>query len=126
MSSIEGKVILVTGGASGIGLAYVKELLANGAKVRFRHPEFFVKNRDEILDGSVNLSLFDGITSLRWVLNINFYNFTQGITIVDIDEDSGRKAVADFSAEYGPGKVTFVKADVSNEFEFEGEQIICI
>lgn len=34
MSVIQGKVILVTGGANGIGLAHVKELLANGAKVR--------------------------------------------------------------------------------------------
>lgn len=33
MSSVEGKVILVTGGACGIGLSYVKELLSNGAKV---------------------------------------------------------------------------------------------
>lgn len=33
MSSVEGKVILVTGGACGVGLSYVKELLSNGAKV---------------------------------------------------------------------------------------------
>lgn len=30
---IKGKIALVTGGATGIGLAYVKELLKNGALV---------------------------------------------------------------------------------------------
>lgn len=30
---IKGKIALVTGGANGIGLAYVKELLKNGLKV---------------------------------------------------------------------------------------------
>lgn len=40
MSQVEGKVILVTGGASGIGLNYVKELLSNGAKVKL----FVIKN----------------------------------------------------------------------------------
>jgi 15-hydroxyprostaglandin dehydrogenase (NAD) len=30
---IKGKIALVTGGAAGIGLAYTKELLRNGAKV---------------------------------------------------------------------------------------------
>lgn len=33
MSVVKGKVIVVTGGANGIGLAYVEELLANGVKV---------------------------------------------------------------------------------------------
>lgn len=30
---VQGKIALVTGGASGIGLQYCKELLRNGAKV---------------------------------------------------------------------------------------------
>lgn len=34
MSAVDGKVALVTGGANGIGLSYVRGLLKHGAKVR--------------------------------------------------------------------------------------------
>lgn len=40
---------------------------------------------------------------------------------MDIQEDAGQKAIASFNAEYGPGKVIFVKADVSKESELECE-----
>ncbi|KAF5303912.1 hypothetical protein FQA39_LY01697 [Lamprigera yunnana] len=74
MFSIEGKVALVTGGASGIGLHCVKELLNNGAK---------------------------------------------GVTIADINKETGMEALKDLRKEYGEDKVIFDEIDVSNKHQFE-------
>lgn len=39
--------------------------------------------------------------------------------MVDVNEEAGRKAVKELCDEYGIDKAIFVKADVSNEQEFE-------
>lgn len=62
MSQVEGKVILVTGGASGIGLEYVKELLANGAKASIHI--FFARCVRNILSCSYkNLEVLSSISA---------------------------------------------------------------
>ncbi|KAL1497786.1 hypothetical protein ABEB36_008684 [Hypothenemus hampei] len=71
---IEGKVALVTGGASGLGFSFAKELLKNGLK---------------------------------------------GITVADIDEKIGLKAVQELKSEFGEGRAIFVQTDVTNFEQFD-------
>ncbi|KAF5269808.1 hypothetical protein FQR65_LT05854 [Abscondita terminalis] len=72
MYDLEGKVAIVTGGASGIGYAYVKELLKNALK---------------------------------------------GVSIIDVNEALGNKVLDDLKNEFGPSRVIFVAADVSNKIQ---------
>ncbi|KAF5299862.1 hypothetical protein FQA39_LY11399 [Lamprigera yunnana] len=74
MFQIEGKVALVTGGASGIGQALVIEFLNNGAK---------------------------------------------GVTIADINVESGTKLLKELQTKFGEKKVIFVQVDVSDKIQFE-------
>ncbi|KAJ9592839.1 hypothetical protein L9F63_015482 [Diploptera punctata] len=71
---IKGKVALVTGGATGIGLEYVKELLKNGAL---------------------------------------------HVTVADLDARKGENAVKDLNTEFGKGRATFLKCDVTKPDELE-------
>lgn len=95
--TISGKVAIVTGGASGIGLNYVKELLRNGARV------------------SIFSSLH--LTVSSWQSKFGFH---QAVTLADVDEAAGKQAVGDLSIEFGASKALFVKADVTNKEQFEG------
>ncbi|KAL1497787.1 hypothetical protein ABEB36_008685 [Hypothenemus hampei] len=70
---IEGKIALITGGASGLGFTYAKELLKNGLK---------------------------------------------GVTLADIDEKIGLKAVQELESEFGKRKAIFVQTDVTNFEQF--------
>lgn len=90
---IHNKVAIVTGGASGIGFNYVKELLRNGLKVR---------------------SLFG--LSCKCI----FFAYLQGATIADINEGFGNKALEEIKKEFGPNKAIYVKTDVTNKQDFEG------
>lgn len=45
---VHAKVALISGGASGLGLAYAKELLRNGAKVSNTVTEYFFKSNIQI------------------------------------------------------------------------------
>ncbi|KAF5305620.1 hypothetical protein FQR65_LT07701 [Abscondita terminalis] len=74
MFQIEGKVALITGGASGIGLHYAIQLLKNGLK---------------------------------------------GVTLADINEELGKKALGDLGEQFGHDKVIFVKVDVTEKTQFE-------
>ena len=74
MFDIYGKVALVTGAASGLGLLYVKELLRNGIK---------------------------------------------GVTIADINDVFGERAIEEIKNEYGDEKAIFVNVDVSDKYQLE-------
>ncbi|CAH1114286.1 unnamed protein product [Psylliodes chrysocephalus] len=71
---LEGKVALITGGASGLGLSHAKELLRNGLK---------------------------------------------GVALADIDETAAESALQQINNEFGPGKASFVKTDVTSNESFE-------
>ncbi|XP_068912372.1 15-hydroxyprostaglandin dehydrogenase [NAD(+)]-like [Tenebrio molitor] len=71
---IKGKIALISGGASGIGLRYAKELLKNGLR---------------------------------------------GVTLADVNNDYGEKAVEEIQNEFGPNKVVFVQTDVINRQSYE-------
>lgn len=44
-----------------------------------------------------------------------------GVTIADVDQSRGQKAVHACIEEFGFGRVIFVRTDVTSEFELEGE-----
>nr|XP_046491615.1 15-hydroxyprostaglandin dehydrogenase [NAD(+)]-like [Neodiprion pinetum] len=71
---VEGKIALVTGAASGIGFAYAKELLQNGAK---------------------------------------------HVAILDLASSSGSESANKLNGEFGNGKATFIRCDVTKAQEFE-------
>ncbi|KAJ3662673.1 hypothetical protein Zmor_007011 [Zophobas morio] len=72
---IDCKVALISGGASGIGLRYAKELLRNGIR---------------------------------------------GVTLADINDYFGEKALEEIRKEFGPNKAIYVKTDVTNRESYEG------
>ncbi|KAF5303989.1 hypothetical protein FQA39_LY01774 [Lamprigera yunnana] len=90
MFEIAGKVAVVTGGASGIGLACIKEFLKNGAKVVPIKPTLY------------------------------YLVFLQGVTVADVNKNSGAKVSEELCSEFGEGKVLFVQVDVVNKKQFEG------
>ncbi|XP_023026235.2 15-hydroxyprostaglandin dehydrogenase [NAD(+)] isoform X2 [Leptinotarsa decemlineata] len=71
---VEGKYALITGGASGLGLLYAKELLRNGLK---------------------------------------------GVTLADMSEEFGEKALKEIEEEFGPDRAIFVKTDVVDYQQFD-------
>ncbi|RZC41702.1 15-hydroxyprostaglandin dehydrogenase [NAD(+)], partial [Asbolus verrucosus] len=71
---IKGKVALISGGASGIGLRYAKELLKHELK---------------------------------------------GVTLADISNEFGAKALQEIQNEFGPNRAIFVKTDVTNMQSYE-------
>ncbi|XP_060531358.1 15-hydroxyprostaglandin dehydrogenase [NAD(+)]-like [Cylas formicarius] len=72
--NVQGKIALITGGASGIGLSCAKELLSNGLR---------------------------------------------GVSLVDLDEESGEDAANSLNSEFGEGKAIFIQSDVTDYFIFE-------
>lgn len=96
---IKGKMCLVTGGANGIGLGYVTELLKNGAQVR-----------------SFKYCLFLS-ACISWI-NIYFFYF-QGVMIGDMSVMDGEEAAQKLNKQYGATRVTFMKCDVTKQTDLE-------
>nr|XP_023028802.1 15-hydroxyprostaglandin dehydrogenase [NAD(+)]-like [Leptinotarsa decemlineata] len=71
---IAGKVALITGAASGMGLSHAKELLRNNLK---------------------------------------------GVTLTDINETNGKKALEEIETEFGKGKAIFIQCDVTKMEEIQ-------
>lgn len=91
---IENKVALVTGGASGIGLHYAKELLRNKAKVH-KYILWFKRSK------------FD------------FFLIHQGVALADTNEEFGKVALEQICSEFGSNKAIFIETDVSDYQQFE-------
>lgn len=47
-------------------------------------------------------------------------NGFQAVTLADIDEAAGKVALEDLTLEFGENRTLFVKADVTNQEQFEG------
>ena len=47
--------------------------------------------------------------------------FLKGISVIDCNKTSGENAAQTLEKKFGPNKVIFVEADVSNEDEFESK-----
>ena len=45
----------------------------------------------------------------------------QGLSILDVNEETGEKAVQMFKDEFNDTNIIFIKADVSNKKEFDGK-----
>ncbi len=73
MSSLEGKVALVTGGNSGIGLATAREFHANGAKV-------VISGRDRETLEEVSRQLGHDVLAVQanWISCLSTRAFTKG------------------------------------------------
>ena len=51
---------------------------------------------------------------------VNFLEF-QGVSICDINEESGKSITQELQQEFGKGRVLFIKTDVANENELKSE-----
>ncbi|KAJ8027791.1 15-hydroxyprostaglandin dehydrogenase [NAD(+)] [Holothuria leucospilota] len=85
---VDGKVALVTGGASGIGKALCLRLLESGAKV----------------------SSIPADQSCSFI----FHRFHL-VAIVDFDQEGGMKAASEFGEKFSHDRVKFIECDVTND-----------
>lgn len=44
----------------------------------------------------------------------------KGVTVADVNDDFGKKALEEIQKEFGPNKAIYVKTDVTNKEQFEG------
>ncbi|KAF5290278.1 hypothetical protein FQR65_LT11612 [Abscondita terminalis] len=107
----EGKIALVTGGASGIGFQFVKELLNNGALVSNR--------RDKMFEGKVAL-VTGGASGIgfQFVKEL-LRNGARGVTLVDVNAEAGEQAAKIFKTEFGSDRLIFFQTDVGEEMQLK-------
>ena len=104
---VSGKNVLITGGAAGLGNAFMNHFLKHGA----------------------NVSALTNLNSKERKKKKNskttyFYKYVidcQRITILDIDEETGKRVELSVEKSYGEKKVHFIHVDVSNYELMAGE-----
>lgn len=52
--------------------------------------------------------------------------YLQAVTLADINQETGAKALEEIESEFGPNRAIFVTCDVTNIEEFEGINIYII
>ncbi|XP_025832272.1 peroxisomal hydratase-dehydrogenase-epimerase-like [Agrilus planipennis] len=110
MPFIKGKVALITGGASGIGLVTAKEMLRNGLKAAVLadiNPKFGQKAIQEITkEFGANKVIFK---------QTDVANKSNAAVLADINPKFGQKAIQEITKEFGANKVIFKQTDVANK-----------
>ncbi len=103
MKSFENKLVLITGGSSGIGLALAKKLVEKGSNVAIlaRRPEVLEQARGEILAGTKNGS--------------KIYTLQADVA----DETSIKSTLNDFIAQVGVPDLIINSAGVARPGKFE-------
>lgn len=100
---VSGKNVLITGGAAGLGHAFLNHFLKHGANV------------------SSKVDFQDRLTFRARRLIVPLVERFQKVTIFDIDAETGKKIEQSVEKSCGEKKVYFVQVDVSNYARMTGE-----
>lgn len=62
----------------------------------------------------------------NFIANKSFYLLFKAITIADVSEEQGKKAVEDLEKDFGTDKIIFVKVDVCSKKQLEGRHNVFV